>query len=209
MTEKQYEDAMVLWSRDQIDGVTIMDARLIGVHFQNKTGEAIVDLKNVDTDIVKETHFKIQYIEAQDTFTWFRKDVDSEKVDYSFFQPTTLEEYKTKRKWQLDQDYQALLNQGYYNEGAGVTLAINESDQTAFTKLLSLLKLAEDLGQEIPDQYISDINGNMVGSFPLLTLKGLLLQYGIYYQTIWSNLVMKKNLVDGCETIEDVLDVDL
>jgi hypothetical protein len=121
----------------------------------------------------------------------------------------TLDDLKNNKINSLDNDFEMLLEQGYFDEAENITLAIKEQDRTAFSQLLTMLKLAAELSQELPSQMaIADKDGGL-HLLTILNLKALLLRYGFYYHTISSNLVGKKNSVKNATTESEINEITL
>jgi len=79
--------------------------------------------------------------------------------------------------------YKIKVNQGYLVEPENFRLAVGESDQNAFVRMLTLLNLTQ-----APDSYltnISDITGT-VRSVELGRFKQIMVEYGLYCQQLWS-----------------------
>lgn len=91
----------------------------------------------------------------------------------------------TKEQIQLtpEEQFQKTISQGYTVEPEGFVLALEEKDQNAFTRLLTLLTVA-GVSDSAPTQ-ISDKDGRL-WSVTVGRLKQILVQYGLYYQTIWA-----------------------
>ena len=115
----------------------------------------------------------------------------------------TLQDLKNQKNGSFESDFYMTIENGYYDATEDITLAIRDEDRTAFSQLLTMINLAEDLQQSVPDQTIADIEG-VSRTLTVLELKGLLLRYGFYYQTAWGTLVHKKNLVKNATTEEEL-----
>ena len=116
----------------------------------------------------------------------------------------TLQDLKNTKKHIVDNDFVLLLEQGYFDEEENIRLAIKDEDRTAFSQLLSMLKLAEELQADTPETIEIADKHSKLHSLSILNLKALLLRYGFYYQYFWSNTVAKKNQIDACTTIEEL-----
>lgn len=79
--------------------------------------------------------------------------------------------------------YQKAINEGFRVQPENFTLGLEEEDQNAFSRLLTLLNLAQ--ATDNLTVTISDKEGNLRGvSFK--RLKEITLSYGTYFQTIWA-----------------------
>lgn len=79
--------------------------------------------------------------------------------------------------------FEEKVREGYKVEPEGFILGLNEDDQNAFTRLLTLLSVSQ-----APDSMktqISDKNGQ-IWSVTVGRLKEILVSYGLYYQSIWA-----------------------
>lgn len=79
--------------------------------------------------------------------------------------------------------FQDKIAAGYVVQPEGYTLALEEKDQNAFTRLLTLLNTA-GAPNEMPTE-ITDKDG-VIHSVTVGKLKQILVQYGLYYQRIWA-----------------------
>lgn len=79
--------------------------------------------------------------------------------------------------------FQDKIMAGYIVKPEGFVLGLEEKDQNAFTRLLTLLSVA-GAPDSAPTQ-ISDKEGKL-WSVTVGRLKQILVQYGLYYQTIWA-----------------------
>lgn len=89
---------------------------------------------------------------------------------------------KTEDEISNDSFYTAL-QEGYFVEPEGFTLALQESDQNAFTRLLTLLSIA-NADNEL-ETSIADKDG-VLHTVTYGRLKEILTGYGVYYQQLWA-----------------------
>ena len=116
---------------------------------------------------------------------------------------------KEDKKKQTILQYQSLINNGIKIND--LTLAVQDNDRNAFVQLLTLLHTAESLlnTQEEKDaflnsnQTIADINGKP-HILTVSQLRSLLVQYGLTFQTNWSNYVNKLHNIDQAKTLTDL-----
>lgn len=146
-------------------------------------------------------------IETANQFNWIYPTI--EQIEAAA-QELSLEVNFENRKIGLieteNQNYLNLLSLGYTNSNFNITLAIEETDRTAFANMLTMINLAIDLNQTLNDFTIADINGNL-HDFSLQNLKILLLSYGFYYQTIWQQHKAKIKQIELANTIEELNEI--
>lgn len=82
-----------------------------------------------------------------------------------------------------NESFNTALQEGYLVEPEGFTLALQESDQNAFTRLLTLLSVAGVSNDA--STMIADKDGVLYG-VTYGRLKEILTGYGIYYQQLWA-----------------------
>lgn len=107
-----------------------------------------------------------------------------------------------KFKW-LDDQYYVDNTTGYYDADLNLTLAIADIDRNSFNQLLSLIKLAEEMGQDPGDQYISDID-NVVHVINLQAFKIMMLNYGAFYYQLWSHYGTIKDAIVQATSITEL-----
>ena len=106
----------------------------------------------------------------------------------------------------IERNYQNILKKGITVNG--ITLGAQETDQAAFTKLLTLLQTAEGLQTDTTafkasQQSIADING-VIHSMTVTQIRTLIVAYGQQIQTLWGNLVTKKIAVSSATTLAEL-----
>lgn len=84
---------------------------------------------------------------------------------------------------------EAKINNGFFVESEGFTLGLLERDRLMLSQMLALVKEALDLGlitNETP-QIISDKFGQK-HELTTLRFRQIMVQYGIYYKSLWDQL---------------------
>lgn len=79
---------------------------------------------------------------------------------------------------------QEAVNAGYTVEPEGFTLGLQESDRNAFTQLLTLVRLAEEMNVATESYQIRDKSGQNQ-TLTRERLKQVLLAYGAYYAGLY------------------------
>lgn len=82
-----------------------------------------------------------------------------------------------------NESFYTALQEGYLVEPEGFTLALQENDQNAFTRLLTLLSVAGT--SDDTNTVIADKDG-VLHTVTYGRLKEILTAYGVYYQQLWA-----------------------
>lgn len=127
---------------------------------------------------VRLTNEQVDFYKANPAATWG-------EVSQMALNPMTAEELKLKAIQRENENFSILLKQGFSSERFDITLAIEESDRTAFSNLIVMLSLYNDSEKASMTIPVSDING-ILKAFSYTDLVELLKAYGQYYQTIWT-----------------------
>ena len=100
------------------------------------------------------------------------------------------------------------LKEGYFNSDFNITLAIMPEDRKSFTELLIMLNLAKELNQTVDNINIADLYNNVI-TLPVLNFKILMLQYGVYYQTLWEQYSTYKKTITNCNTNDELQNITI
>ena len=107
----------------------------------------------------------------------------------------------------LKTNFEAKVNDGYTVDGVG-TFAIGEKDLTSFTQRLVLLRELADAGMLPDNTTLKDKDGGM-HSLPVVTGKTLILQLGIYADTLWGLYGSKAEAIKNASTLALLDEIEL
>jgi hypothetical protein len=147
-----------------------------GVSWPRQDGMAIVGQPS--------NHIMLEYADAdQPVF-----DASTQRVEANQQRTVDLDNNKYLRTWNVvDKTQQEIhfeaIETGYLVEPEGFTLALQENDQNAFTRLLTLLSVAGV--SDDTSTIIADKDG-VLRTATYGRLKEILTAYGIYYQQLWA-----------------------
>jgi len=106
----------------------------------------------------------------------------------------TVEEVSEKRMVEDKINNQLIINQkisaGYLVNPENFTLGLLDNDRNLFTQMTSLIREALDLGLITNDtpQIITDINSKDI-SLTTLRFRQIMVGYGMYYKSLWDQMV--------------------
>lgn len=151
-----------------------------GVSWPRQDGMAIVGQPS--------NHIMLEYADAdQPVF-----DASTQRVTANQQRTVDLDNNKYLRTWNVvdkpeeevsSESFYTALQEGYLVEPEGFTLALQENDQNAFTRLLTLLSVAGT--SDDTNTVIADKDG-VLRTATYGRLKEILIGYGVYYQQLWA-----------------------
>ena len=132
-------------------------------------------------------HIMLEYADADQPIF----DPSTQKVIVNQEKTVDLDNNKYLRTWSVvdktedevsSESFYTALQEGYLVEPEGFTLALQENDQNAFTRLLTLLSVAGT--SDDTNTVIADKDG-VLRTVTYGRLKEILTAYGVYYQQLW------------------------
>lgn len=116
-----------------------------------------------------------------------------------------LPQVKEQKKAAIDQEFEQAIAAGY-DTGLGVVLRLSTVDRAAFSQRQQLVDKAVELGQMAPTDttLISGVDDKVL-EVEAQQLGGILLAYGLHYDTLWSRKANARNAINDATTIQDVL----
>ncbi len=117
----------------------------------------------------------------------------------------TLEDYRKDKQSEIENTFQNILNAGYYDEIANVTIKIQDYDRNQFNQRITLLSIT-------PEEYrpttttITDIKGEPK-TLSLPEFFRLMMYMGAYYDNIWSIKATKDVVIKNAQTIEEIQNI--
>jgi hypothetical protein len=123
-------------------------------------------------------------------------------TEYEEIVLTSLEQAATVKINELTNTYNTIVNNGYSDTTANITLDLAIEGRNAFNQLVTDMFVLNDT-DDTDITYIADKFG-VISAITALDFKELMKRYAVYYKAIWGNLVMKKNAVMACVTIDEI-----
>ena len=137
------------------------------------------------TEFIKSKEI-IDHINKKLINSWETKDLPTYNPEtQKLFYDTNLREYIVIEKSNQD-NLREKIEEGFTVNPENITLAISESDRSAFSQMLTLVQEAISLGMITNDtpQTIADKSGTL-HTVSTLRFRQIMVMYGMYYKQLW------------------------
>ena len=131
---------------------------------------------------------------------------------YETVEDLPLTAVKTNHLRVLQQEYDVILQTGFQIPETNIYLAMEKDDRNALTAYGTLLSNAVNMGLITDPTTETGVLGDknqQPHTFTVEQIMGILIQYGLYYQTQWARIAAANAAIEASTTVQDVLDVEL